>query len=350
MNIKLLIASSDEKYANHLSSVLTNSGEGLYTVEIFTQKPSFINGLTQKNYDIVLFDHDMYDGDLNFNSSKLFILLTDDETDFSFFEKFTFIRQIYKYQRISNISREMLDYYSGVADIRQLREPKTGVNVSAIFSPAGGCGKTSVAVAYALKLANGGENHKDKKRVFYLNLENFASTHAYFSNSGKSLSDVLSKIEKLNAVMLTSLKQQDPRSGISYFSMPQNYDDMNVVTEDNIIQLIDSMSAAGICDELVIDLPSAADIKTFRVLKKADGIFLVTDFTQNTRQKISQFVSQHNIFDEIQSKTTLIINKGGNDKSKIDGINKTIKLPLLNLSDGYALCESLAKILQKEMG
>ena len=349
MKIRLLIAVTDNNYEKHLSKVLSNNPEIQYDITAFTQKSYFIETLKNKIYDIILFEQTMFDTDLNFKNSKLFILLTDENTNLDYFEKFSFIQKIHKYQRISNISREMLDYYSKVSDVKQIWGTKSSVNITSVFSPAGGVGKTSIAIAYALKLANLRSDIEKRQRVFYLNLENFASTHIYFSNAGKGISDVLSKIERINPAMLMSLKQQDSRSGISYFSMPQNYDDMNVITEENINQILTSIANANICDELIIDLPSIADKKTIQVFEKSDSIFLVTDFSQTAQQKMSQFVNQHNIFEEIRSKVTLIINKNGNDKTKIDGIDKNIKLPFINLIDGYALCENLAQIFQKEM-
>jgi len=350
MKIRLLIAVADSNYEKRLSKILGGNSEIHYDITALTKKTSFIESLNKTNYDVVLFEHSMFETSLKFKNGRLFVLLTDDETDFDCFEEFPFIQKIYRYQRISAISKEILEYYSKFLDVKKSQGINSDVNITAIFSPAGGCGKTAVSVAYAMKLANFGDEGGSKKRALYLGLESFSSAHVYFPDTGKSLSDVLSKIDRINAASLMASKQQDPRSGIAYFSMPENYDDMVVITEDHVSQLITAIANADICDELIIDLPSIADGKTAQAFEKADKIFLVTDFTQTARQKLSQFVNQHNIFDGIRHKTVLVINKNGGDKSKIDGIEENIKLPFVNLSDSYAVCENLAKVLQEEMG
>lgn len=351
MIIKLLIVSPDSAYEKHLSNVLSNIGDRLYEITTLTQKSGFIETMQSRNYDIVLFEQSMFDSNLNFKNAKLFVVLSDEETGYKFFNNYSFIKRINKYQRISNISREILDYYSQTTDsVRPITN--SPADITAVFSPAGGCGKTSVAIAYAMNLANLTADFENKKNVFYLSLENFSSTHAYFPNNGKSLSDILSKLDKANAVTLMALKQHDERSGISYFSMPNNYDDINIINETEIDTLINLIMQSGICDKLIIDLSSLADKKTRKILERADNVLLVTDQSQTARQKLAQFSSQYNIFEKIRNKTTLIINKDGSDKSKadgVDGIGKNIKLPFLNLSDNYVVCEKLSKILHKEM-
>ena len=101
--------------------------------------------------------------------------------------------------------------------------------ITAVWSPAGGVGKTTAALAYCTRKVSEG------KQVLYLDLEYFSSVSVYFSGDGKSISTVFDKLaNNAQYAPLRGIRQQDSGSGIMYFCEPNNYDDINVLTDEDI--------------------------------------------------------------------------------------------------------------------
>jgi MinD-like ATPase involved in chromosome partitioning or flagellar assembly len=204
--------------------------------------------------------------------------------------------------------------------------------ITAVWSPAGGTGKTTIALALAAHRVSAG------KQAVYLNLENFFSTAAYFPESGKSISRVFEKLEANVQMFLQGIRQQDSGSGIAYFCGPENYDDMNILTADDVETLIKACAIGA--DDLVVDLSSQCDERVQRVFDLAQTVLLVADASSASQAKMWQFTSQHNVFAKIQSKAIFVNNKGA--KLIDENSNKTINLPLAQSSDPVFLFKMLS--------
>jgi len=240
-------------------------------------------------------------------------------------------KKIPKYQRISSLAGSILESYAEVdKGLNSFSVNKA--NITAVWSPSGGSGKTTVALAYAAHKVSAG------KQAIYLSLENFSSTSVYFPDNGKSISKAFEKLESNAQVFMMSIRQQDNGSGISYFCSPQNYDDINILTANDIEMLVNAC-AAGI-DELVVDLSSQCDRRVQEVFNLADTVLLICDPSSTSQAKLKQFINQHNVFGLIQSKTVLINNKGA--KTTEADISKSINLPLIKTTDPAAIYKTLS--------
>jgi len=242
------------------------------------------------------------------------------------------IGRINKYQRISTIVAAILERYAKVSagkndpDLRK-------ANITAVWSPVGGAGKTSVAVAYAMSRAG------DEKEVFYLNLEDFTSVPCYFNKVGKSISTVFEMLENQDGnvkMLIQGVSCSD--KGIMYLCGPDNYEDMCILSAENIHALV--TTCAGLTDELVIDLSSACDARARKVFELADNILLVAAHTAQSETKTAQFLSQNNVFESIKEKITMVANKGVSvNEPEIDSI---IYLPYVQSNDAFEVCRSLS--------
>ncbi len=244
------------------------------------------------------------------------------------------LRRIEKYQRISSIAGSVMENYaqfsSGTADLRK----KYG-HITAVWSPAGGTGKTTVALAYTARKASDGKN------ATYLSLENFCSVPAFFPGSDhekRSISIVFEKLETDVPMLLKSILQHDTGSGIDYYCGPKNYDDINILTAEDLEVLI--QGCASNTEELVVDLPVQCDIKAKKLFELADTVLIVSDGSTITKVKLQQFMGQHNIAQQIQGKCVLINNKGA--KTTIDGISQMLGLPYVRTSDAVSVYKTLS--------
>ncbi|MDR2712161.1 MAG: hypothetical protein LBB91_03485 [Clostridiales bacterium] len=328
MKIKLLIASGDTDYAEHLSNTLAKKYADTYKVSICSQAERLDNLLAANKYDIALLEPGLA-AQADLSSIQLPILLMDDSE--SIIEIISSFQKIPKYQRISSIAGTILENYA---------ESGKGINsftatkarITAVWSPSGGSGKTTVALALAAHKVSGG------KQAVYLSLESFSSTPVYFPENGKSISKAFEKLEANIQVHLMGIRQQDSGSGIFYFCSPENYDDMNILTANDTEMLVNAC-AAGI-DELIIDLPGQCDRRVQEVLHLADTVLIICDPSSTSQTKLKQFIDQHNVFSQIQPKTILINNKGA--KTVDVNINKAIELPLVKSTDPIAVYKTLS--------
>ena len=327
MKIKLIIASGDDIYAEHLSKVLSDKYSDAFEVSVCSSIERLTELVSKSKYDAALLEPGYLIPDV-MEAVRLPLLLND---SFVVAQGQSNLRKINKHQRISSIAGTVMEYYAELGSIGI----SLGVNrahITAVWSPGGGVGKTTVSLAYAArKVADG-------KHATYLNLENFSSTSAYFTESGKSISTVFEKLETDVPMLLMGIRQQDSGSGITYFCGPDNYDDINILTTDDLSTLIKACAANT--DEVVIDLSSQCNEKTRKIFDLADTLLLVCDQSAATSAKINQFVNQHNIAQLVQDKCVLICNKGA--KHTREGFHKSIQLPLVQSTDAVSVYKSLS--------
>ncbi len=328
MKIKLLIAASDSDYVEHLSSVLSENYSDIFEVVVSSQADRLKDLIQDNRFDVLLLEPAFFSF-IDLSLVKLPIILWDRLSED--IEDYEVLNKIEKYQRISSIAGTILEKYSEISSsVNKFSYEKT--NITAIWSPSGGVGKTTVALAYAARKALGDNN------VVYLNLENFSSTQIYFPERGKSISTAFEKLESNLPMFLKGIRQYDSGSGISYFNGPTNYDDINILTKEDVETLINAC-AVGV-DELVIDLSSQCDERIQKIFELADTIMLVCDQSKTSQTKLRQFLNQHSISQKIEFKSILVNNKGA--KVIEPSFTRIIDLQIVQSTDPISIYKTLS--------
>ena len=328
MKIRLLIASSDGTYANHLSRVLAEKHAEVFEVSICSSEERMQEVLSNHRFDAALLERQFLDcADLR--EVRLPLELWDDASAFrAEAGKYPPIR---KYQRISSIIRDVLAQYAAISSNKEVFG-NSQAHITAVWSPAGGSGKTTTALAYAAQKVAGG------RKTVYLDLQCFSCSSVYFQQSGKSISSLFEKLDSNIELLLQSVRQQDSDSGIYYFCQPENYDDINILTTADVMDLIDGCARGS--DELVIDLSSICDEKTCEILKMADTVFVVLDASRTDKAKWEQFRTQDDVYERIRSKTVLVANRGAQADNAADAA--TICLPYVQSANPVVVYKTLS--------
>jgi len=329
VKVKLLIATIDVLYVKLISDSISEFHADKIDVSTCSALEGLQEALVQRKYDVALIDSALLEY-ADTSSVSLPLLLWSDDNSADIVPEG--LGRINKYQRISTIVAAVLEKYAKVSvsmndpDLRK-------ANITAVWSPVGGVGKTSVAVAYALSQV------VDGKEVFYLNMEDFTSVPCYFNKAGKSISSVFDMLENQDGnvkMLVQGVSCCD--KGIMYLCGPDNYEDMCILSTENIHALI--MTCAGLTDELVIDLSSACDARVKKVFELADNILLVAAHTAQSGTKTAQFLSQNNVFESIKEKVTMVANKGTSvNEPELDSI---IYLPYVQSNDALEVCHTLS--------
>lgn len=326
MRIQLLIASEDKDYCQHLSRVLAERYADTFEVSICSTHDKLAATLTGHRYDVALLSVQMAQ-DAKLDKVTLPLLLWDDAAAEWNGQELANVR---KYQRISHLTGDVLGRYAKVAGRKNLPDSDR-VRICAVWSPAGGTGKTTTALAYAAQQVAAG------RKTVYLDLEYFSSTSVYFPADGKSISEAFENLDGNLELMLQSIRCQDAGSGIYYFCAPNNYDDMNILTPENIEELV--LAAGRGVDEVVLDLSSVCDERCHHIMNLADRILLVTDSTPRSLTKLQQFQSQSNLFEQLRDKITLVCNMGAQATAPVA---RTVTLPSLRADNPTSVYKSLS--------
>lgn len=329
MRIKLLIAATDSDYAGHLSGFISAQHADAAEVSVCSSTERLHALLASQRFDVALLDAKMIEGaDLRYVHMPLLLWADEENTE----EPASGFKTVRKYQRISSIVADVLERYAKVSSGSHSSDAKKA-RVTAVWSPAGGVGKTTVALAFALNKAASG------KQAMYLNLEHFSSVPAYFAESGKSISSVFEMLEAEAGNLEMLIRGIACRKGgLTYFCRPGNFDDMNILNPGSVALLVDA--CAGMADDLVIDMSCICDERTRQVLELADDVFLVADASGTTQTKLSQFMSQNNVFERIRAKTTLIENKGASGSTVL--VDSVVYMPVVQSTDAAVVYKALS--------
>jgi len=221
MRIKLLIATVDVLYAKLISDSISEFHAEKINVSICSALEGLQEALSKQRYDVALIDPALIEY-INMSTIHLPLLLwSENETNADLPEG---IGKINKYQRISSIVASVLEKFARISkngygpDSRQAK-------ITAVWSPTGGVGKTTVAVAYSLS------NAADGKEAFYLSLEDFTSVPGLFRGKGRSISTVFEMLENHDGnvkMLIQGVCCRD--NNISYLCGPDNYEDMSILT------------------------------------------------------------------------------------------------------------------------
>lgn len=326
MVIKLLIATSDIDYAEHLSNVLTEKHSDVFEVYSCSNNENLQGLLKSNRFDVALLEQNMAD-----QVSLLNILLPLVMRDVGVQNAaMTNLDGINKYQRVSSIVSEILGRFAKVNP--NLNTIDSGyARVTAVWSPAGGCGKTSVALAYAAQLVSGGN------KTVYLSLQSFSDGAVFFSQTGKSISTIFGADDANIGLLAQSIRVQDDGSGIWYFCDPANYDDINVLTSDDVETVIKGCGYG--VDEIVVDLSNEWNEKIKRIFNIADTILIVLDAASN--EKWQQFVNRNNVYGTIENKLRIVANKNAT-AGKLGISNVSVTLPYVQSKDPIVVYKTLS--------
>lgn len=328
MRVKTLIATSDTAYTNHISHYISEFHTDTMEISVCNTVEHLRQMQRARRYDVALIDAQlMKEADLNTVTLPMLLWSQQDLPEAPMVPE-----HIIKHRRISKTVSDVLEKYATVSSDIHLPGERAG-EITAVWSPAGGVGKTAVALACAMAAV------MKQRDVFYLNLESFSGTPVYFTEPSRSISAVLEMLESGDGnirMFIQSICGMD--NGIKYLYSPENFDDMCILSADNISELV--TCCADITDNLIVDLSCACDVKTRKVFELADNILLVTDKTDAAQHKMTQFISQSNVYESNKDKIVMVTNKGATKTAEIAG--ELVSLPHIDSMDSAFVYKALA--------
>lgn len=332
MKIQLLIGICQSDYAEHLSRVLAEKHADVFEVSVCSKPELLGQTMDKRRFDAALLDGEMA-GAADLSAVRLPLLVWDGASPLEGAAQD--LPRVRKYQRISAISSDVVERYAAISGPQESFQ-SSRAKITAVWSPTGGSGKTAVALALAARRAAQG------RQTVYLDLEPFSALQSYFKEPGKSISGVFEKLDGDVALLFQGIRQRDSASGVYYFGAPMNYDDMNILTPEDVVRLLEGCAANA--DEVVVDLGSVCDGRTRKILELADQVWLVGDGSMVCRAKCHQFRTQHDVYGEIAPKLTVVANRGARNVALPE--ERELSLPKVNADDPAAVYRALAEYIK----
>ena len=346
--LSLIVADNKPLFTDIFVNYLTNQHSKRFLTHCYIDKENLENFFlnNDKEVDILLISPELYYDGLENKNIKSIIILSNGRLNKSL-EK---MKSINRFQSGDIIVGQMLNIFSERnSDLIDIQQGSKMTKIVGVFSPNGGTGKTSIAVASAITCS------QRDKNVFYLNLENIPSTQMFFLNRQElNFSHVLYylKSKKINiGLKIDAIKVLDPIYNINYFPIQENLLEPTEILSEEFELLICNLRNSKLYDIIFIDFSSIIDYKTLKTLSICDEILLVLTQDHICSIKNELFYKELRAFDpknntDISAKLILLMNKFNygipNDDSQEDFIikNTSFKIPyipqLFSMNNGRA--------------
>ncbi|MCD7751932.1 MAG: AAA family ATPase [Lachnospiraceae bacterium] len=298
MIISVAIADKNRDYASRLSEVLQQYDN--LDISVFTSAEKLEQALETNRYDIVLLDPDISAERLYLSNVRMTVCLYSEEAVNT--ALYADALMVSKYQRVSNIYKEMIKKFSEIAGY----VPELGGNqvtrMIGVYSPAGGSGKTIVALAIAARMASLG------KKVLYLSCEQLYSPEKIFPYREEGNTELVAALDG-GAVFELKLQGlvKSGSNNVSYIEGFQRIVDYCDVDYEEMSAILKNIRKTGLFDEVVMDMGSTVDTLTKAVIAESDKLVIVNRPGTFAARKMELF-SRQALIAENQAKLFLVNN------------------------------------------
>ncbi len=310
--IHLVIADEDKTYLEMFTGyVRTSDYANRLAVKSFSQKDAldrYLNGGTQTQ--ILLAQAGMIPDPSTFPNVECVIRL--EETGSGYAD--ASMPALYKYQPLTALLSAVFGIYAaqdGKKEVRFTGSRKS--KVLSVYSAAGGCGKTTVAVNMARQLA------LLDYRVFYLNMELLSSAKVWIPMEGEGGHEFAQLLYymKTNAKEIGSklqmYKKHDVFTKADYLVPLSHVKEMMSMTMQDAETLIDILVEEASYDVIVADLEASLHERVLGVLRKSDDIvWLLLDDMQSlhkTKRLLEQLPLLGEGIGSVLQKTKFVVNR-----------------------------------------
>ena len=296
MKIRLVLIDGDEDYRKRLSDFYIKNYQDRIEILTFSSLDSFENNRGNKAIDVMLVSENIED-DLSSYSEKISLAYLSDR---DLIERKNNIKTINKFKKPEKIYKEILNVLADGANGDIAYKFNDGNNTLVeVFMPVnGGAGATSLAIAYAKRLARQGIP------TLYLNFEMLNSSNIFLNGEGNVGFDeiiyaIKSKKQSVSLKIESSVLKTS--EGLDFFNESRTALDMLEMSDEDISVLI-----------IDTNLNPGSRLKVFS--KFAYKIIFVFDDTKQGIKKMSDLNEALQIMEnsgsiDITNKLSLICNK-----------------------------------------
>ena len=356
MKIKIFICSEDRLYCEKMVNYFDAHYYDKFQWNVCTQLQYMRRMVQTDKVDIILIGEEMkeefWESDWKLLEGKLWAYLTENEGGQKDGEW-----HFRKYRRADEIYRDLLDFYATKEHIQyeNLSIISSKTTFITFVSVSGGNGASTIACAAAKACSQ-------MEKVLYLNLEAIGSSMLSFSGENKAGFDELiyaikSRRNALGLKLESSVSIDE--TGTYYFQECANPMDMQLLSAEDIKELMRAIEASGVYDKVVIDLGNGLGDKELMVMSMANRVVMITDHSEIAERKIQRYLKFIQTVEEtrevdIISKMCIYFNKtlkGTRMPEQLFQIRVCGSFPMIENGNYAGIVERISKMeLLQELG
>ena len=316
----LAICDLEETYVCNLTEYMNERKNTPFDVQAFTNLDSLSQFAEKNHIDLLLISTQaMCEEVKNLDIDRIVILSEGELPEHVMSEP-----QVYKYQSSDNLIAEVMNYYAAAAPCRQpaaFAGTAMKMEIFGVYSPIGRVGKTS----FALTL---GEILAEKRRVLYVNLEDYHGFEGLFSSVYRAdLSDLIyfarqkegNIIYKLNGMIQTFYN-------LDYIPPAFSPCDLRDVRCEEWIWCLQEIGSCGEYEVMILDLGYQVD-EVYQLLRLCKRVYMPVLEDSISKSKLLQFEKNLNALDcqdVLEKICRLHLPEGRADFGGKDGIEKMV--------------------------
>lgn len=314
--LRLVIADKDQVYIDNFTDFLYSKYKNKFYVKSFTSEESLCEHINETDgIDILLIAPSFYREDIDFKKIVAPIILSTGILP----KEIKNFEVVGKYQTGTGLVNNILNIFSEKSNFNiSTQEGSKNTKVVTFFSPGGGAGTSTLAVATALQCV------QNQMSTFYFNLESFSSTRVFFNSveNRQNLSSILFFLKEKSknlSLKIETCKLIDDVTGIHCFLPPENSFDIKDMAVDEMERLIDEMKAMACYDVIVADIGSELSDINISLMQKSDYLFYILSYDRVSKFKFEEMLKAFEFLSK--RKGTDLINKGEVILNKCTGLS-----------------------------
>ncbi len=312
MRIKVALLDDDKNYIERLSTAFLNKFSDKLEVYSFSTVESAFSGLIKNKINVFLASeaYDINVEGLPMGCGFAYLVASNGV------QTLKGQKTVCRFQKAEIIFKEILGIYSeNVSDSIGIKFDGDGnASVISFFSPGGGTGSTTAAIACAKRMASAG------KKVMYLNIERLGNADLFLSGPGNfDLSNVIFSLKSKKSASVLKMESyvKEDSSGVYFYSSPAMALDIMDLTKDDVENLIESIKMIGNYEFIVIDCDFGFSAKVIKLFEMSQCIVFVSDGSNVSNDKFIRAYQSLEILEQqkeinILGKTTVLYNRFDN--------------------------------------
>lgn len=303
--IKLLIGDEDKSYVESITAYLMEKFPYRFQVNYFTNVESFKKFLAvnDRKTDIILVGRgftniiDMSDKQQNFEATPVVIQIAEKEVS-------SRGNNVYKYSNGYDFAKNIISIYEKSMHVNTFQKQQQTTRIMAVYSPAGGTGKTTIAANLSKCFS------KEGFKTFYLNMESINSQSCFFGTNFRKNNDdssygISPETQGCFSKALFALKQEDEKlsllvkeaikyvgvGNIGYFPPPDSFSEMDELDFSDIKLLLEEIKQSGSFNIILLDLSSSFSFKYLALMEECHEIIVLTTPDRISVSKLISFLN-----------------------------------------------------------
>lgn len=274
----LALCDPETDYAGRLAAYLQGSREFPWEIRIFTGISQLTESEKLKEIDLLLVAESVYFPELPVETGAT-VLLNE-----SGLVRWSFLRNVDKYQPAENVLRELLEMY---AEREETFYPRLGsgqkTRIVGMYSPVRRCLQTSFALTYGQLLA-------ERHRTLYLNFEHYAGMPELLpEEKGRDLSALLYYMKAEQDKFIPRMKALVRKKGrLDYVAPAYMGQNLIYITASEWQQFLWEIGESGEYDYIILDLSENMQ-GLLEILRKCSRVYMLVKEDPLARCKIDQY-------------------------------------------------------------